>query len=522
MMTATWSAFWAEQSGAFWTALGEHVFLTLLSTSLAVLLGVGLGMLVFRWRALQRPVLGLAGIIQTIPGLALLALLLALMGRIGALPALVALTLYALLPILRGTLTGLQSVPPALGDVSRVIGMTALQQLWMVQLPLALPQIISSVRVAANIGVGLATIAAFIGAGGLGQFINRGLFLSDTRLILLGAIPAAVLAVLLDQLIALLERGYLRRRKAERADLSRAGRGLLALLTLLPLLLMAGGAYLAFRPLEPSSSGRVVIGTKNFTEQIILGEIIAQAIETRTPLTVERRFGLGGSPMLHRAALAGEIHLFPEYTGTAMTAILKEERVPSLDVYAFVRDLYQRRFQLQLFPPLGFNNSYVLTMRCEQAKTLGIRRLSDLKEKGRTLRAAVDFEFAERRDGLKGLMLHHGIRFASVRDIDPTIIYDVLASGQADIISAYGTDGRIASHGFLPLEDDLGFFPPYHAVIVARQDVLRRHRKLAPVLRRLTGTIDDARMRRMNHAVDHDHVPVAEVARAFLAELADE
>lgn len=278
MMPATWSAFWAEQSDAFWTALGEHVFLTLLSTSLAVLLGVGLGMLIFRWRALQRPVLG----------------------------------------------------------------------------------------------------------------------------------------------------------------------------------------------------------------------------------------------------LAGEIHLFPEYTGTAMTAILKEERVPSLDVYAFVRDLYQRRYQLKVFPPLGFNNSYVLTMRGEQAEALGIRRLSDLKEKGRKLRAAVDFEFAGRRDGLKGLTERYGIRFASVRDIDPTIIYDVLASGQADIISAYGTDGRISTHGFLPLEDDLDFFPPYHAVIVARQDVLRRHPKLAPVLRQLSGTIDDTRMRRMNYAVDHDHVPVAEVARAFLAEQADD
>lgn len=521
MIPVEWQDFWAENAHAFGAALGEHIFLTFLTTSIAALLGVAIGILVFRLRLLKQPVLILVSIIQTIPSLALLVLLLTLFGRIGMLPALIALTLYALLPIVRGTLTGLESMPPELSDISRVIGMTSWQQLVMVRLPLALPMIVSGIRVSANIGVGMATIAAFIGAGGLGQFINRGLFLSDTKLILLGAVPAALLAILLDQLIALIEKYFFRQPYVSRHGLTLTRRVQRGVLVLLPVILFVGGVWLAFSENKPVSTGTVTIGTKNFTEQMILGEIMAQSIEAHTSLHVERRFGLGGSQMLHRAVTMGEIDFFPEYTGTALTSILKEEGVPSVDVFTFVRDLYDLRFNLHVFSPLGFNNSYVLAMPSAMAESLGIERLSDLKLNGRKLRAGVDFEFASRDDGLKGLTKKYGIEFASVRDIDPNIIYSVLAEKQVDIISAYSTDGRISVYGFTTLEDDLHFFPPYHAVIIGNQKTLKRYPALAPVLEKLSGTLNDDTMRGLNYEVDFKHREVADVAREFLQGLSN-
>jgi osmoprotectant transport system permease protein len=516
MIPLEWQMFWAENAHGFGVALGEHIFLTFLTTCLAALIGVILGVIVFHVRWLKQPVLILVGVIQTVPSLALLVLLLALFGRIGMLPALIALTLYALLPIVRGTLTGLESMPRELNDIARVIGMTTGQQLLMVRLPLALPMIVSGIRVSANIGVGMATIAAFIGAGGLGQFINRGLFLSDTKLILLGAVPAALLAILLDQMIALIEKHFFRQPFASRNGIMLRGRLKRGVLVLMPLFLFVAGTWMAFSERKAMTTGTVTIGTKNFTEQIILGEIMAQYIEAHTTLRVERRFGLGGSQMLHRAITMGEIDFFPEYTGTALTSILKEQGVPTVDVFNFVRDLYDIRYNLHVFQPLGFNNSYVLAMQSSMAEALNIRRLSDLRQGGRKLRAGVDFEFASRGDGLKGLTREYGIEFASVRDLDPNIIYSVLAEKQVDIISAFSTDGRISVYGFTTLEDDLHFFPPYHAVIIGNQKTLKRYPGLVAVIEKLSGTLSDDTMRALNYEVDFKHREVADVAREFL------
>ncbi|MBW2708877.1 MAG: ABC transporter permease/substrate-binding protein [Deltaproteobacteria bacterium] len=301
MASQSLAAFVSERLPELWFRTGEHLMLTGSSSGAAMLIGIPLGMLLYRKRWFRNPAMGTISILQTIPSLAMLAFLLALLHKIGALPAIIALTLYALLPIVRNTLTGLEGVSAQVMEAARGIGMTEGQQLRMVRIPLAAPVIVAGIRTAVVVGVGIATLSAFIGAGGLGQFINRGLALSNTRLILLGAIPAALLALLLDFTIGAFLWGAAPERKRKGGS---AQNFLRAAALGMPVLLVITG-ILAYFSNPYAQSGRiaaddlnartVVIGTKNFTEQLILGELMAQMIEARTLLKVERRFNLGGT-----------------------------------------------------------------------------------------------------------------------------------------------------------------------------------------------------------------------------------
>lgn len=508
-----------ENAQEFLQRLGEHVFLTLASTCSAIGIGIILAVIAFCYPRTKGPLVSSINILQTIPSLAMLALLLALFSRIGMVPAMIALTLYALLPIARGTLTGLENTPPQLMEAARGIGLTAWQQLWIVRFPLALPHIISGIRVAANIGVGIATIAAFIGAGGLGQFINRGLFRSDTELILLGAIPAALLALLIDNMIAFVQRTFFwgegARISSSKTPPSQMRK---AIALLLPILLFAAGSYFAFAPVwKLAERPKVVVGSKIFTESRILGEMIAQTIEANTPVIVERKFGLGGTLILHEALMNAEIDIYPEYTGTAFADILGRDVIHDANaVYHAVEQYYYEYLNLIAFPPLGFTNSYVFTVRKETAEAYKLEAISDLIHAAPALAIAVDFEFAEREDGLKALKRDHGLHFKAVNDMDSNLIYDVLARGEVDVIDGYSTDGRIESYGFVTLKDDIGFFPPYDAFFAARAELLRKYPKLKSALINLSGKITDSQMRYMNYQVDALGKEPSDVARDFL------
>ena len=498
--------------------IGEHIFLTFISTLIATFLGVGFALAAFPFRRAKLMVMGAISILQTIPSLAMLALLLAVLGQIGVVPALVALVLYALLPIARGTMTGLETTSPALIEAARGIGLTARQELLMVRLPLAMPYIVSGIRVAAVIGVGIATIAAFIGAGGVGQFINRGLFLSDTRLILTGVVPAALLAIAVDQSIALIEKIWW----GTTARRSRSGRRIKYLVLLPPILLFAAGMYLAYGyDASPGSKGKVVIGSKVFTEQFILGEMLAQLIERDTNIAVERKFAMGGTLILHQALMVGEIDMYPEYTGTALNNILKVQhnvRKPEV-IFQTVKDYYADRLNLHVFPPLGFNNTYVFLMPPETAKQYGIENMTDMIKQAEKLNAAFDFEFAAREDGYRGLRDKYNFQFKNLREIDHNLVFDVLDTGDIDVITGYSTDGRILVHHLKTLEDDVKFFPPYHAFVAARNHTLQQHPELRPVIKKLSDTLDDETMRQMNYQVDHEGRQPSEVAKEFLAKI---
>jgi osmoprotectant transport system substrate-binding protein len=280
---------------------------------------------------------------------------------------------------------------------------------------------------------------------------------------------------------------------------------------------LLGGGVLALASCRASRANTIVVGSKNFTEQIILGELLAQQIEAHTSLRVDRRLNLGGTFLCHKALLAGQMDLYPEYTGTALTAILGGQ--PSGDaasVYQAVRNGYHDRFGLEVGPPLGFDNTFAIVVRGDDAARLHLRTISDLVPHAPPLRAGFGYEFMERPDGYRGLAQAYGLRFASApRIMDLGLLYRALEDKQVDVVSGNSTDGLIATLGMVVLEDDRHFFPPYQAVTIVRGATLREHPELHVTLDALGGKISEEEMRRMNYAVDGERRDPAVVIRDF-------
>jgi len=261
----------------------------------------------------------------------------------------------------------------------------------------------------------------------------------------------------------------------------------------------------------------IVVGSKNFTEQVVLGEILAQYIEKKAGLSVERHFYLAGSYICHQALLAGRIDMYVEYTGTALTAILKEKPSrSSSDVYRLVKTEYQRRFGLGLTEPLGFNNSFAIVVRGEDARRLHLRTLSDIQKYAPQWRIGVGYEFLERPDGFQGLAKTYSLRFAEKRVMDLGLLYRALLNKQIDLAVGSTTDGQIQAHDLVVLEDDQSYFPPYDAVPVVRQETLASYPALRQALAGLAGKISEEDMRQLNLAVDGQHQDPKEVAAEFL------
>jgi osmoprotectant transport system permease protein len=502
-------AFWSSHNAELWTLLAQHVALVLVSTAVAVAIGVPIGIVAARRPRIGAPLTAAASIIQTVPSLALFGFLLPLplIGGVGARTALAALILYALLPVIRTTSAGLRSIDGAILEAADAMGMAPMQRLRQVELPLAMPSIIAGIRVSAVIGVGTVTIAAAIGAGGLGEYIYRGLSMVDATVILAGAVPVAALAMIVDGSLLLVERAFERRRR---------GRRVLRLAAAVVALACAAGAIVAAWP-RPE---RIIVGSKNFTEQVILGELMAQAIERYAGLPVDRRLNLGGTFICDRAIQTGDIDLYVEYSGTALTAVFKQPvlRDPRV-VLDQVRQWYADTGRSML-APLGFSNTFAILVRAADARERGLSRLSELAAHAPRWRAAFGYEFLERPDGYGGLAATYGLRFLEPpRVMDLTLIYRALAEGQVDVVAGDATAGLIDALELTMLEDDRQYFPPYDAVPVVHSATLLRHPEIGRAIGRLAGRVDATAMRRMNYAVDAQRADPAVVVAAFLDEL---
>ena len=499
---------------------GEHLVLVASSVALALLIALPLGLAIQahpRWRRL---VLGLANAVQTIPSLAIFGLLLTvpLLGGIGSTPAVVALTLYALLPLLRGLLTGLQQVPPGLKQAGQALGLSGGQVLRYVELPLALPSLMAGLRVAAVISVGVATIGAAIGAGGLGVFIFRGIATVNNTLLLAGALPAAAIALAADACLGALETHLTRgsRQPRPRPWLRRRWALATALASSALLAIALGWHQLA----PPGPAGSVVIGAKGFTEQQLLGELLAQEIEEHTSLQVRREFSLGSTFLCHEAVRQGRVDGYVEYTGTAWSAILKQPSGPGASDRASLwnraRRLYAERYGLRMFPSLGFENTFAILIRRAQGQQLGLRSISQAVLPARRWRAAFGYEFLNRGDGYPGLASRYGLRFAAPPTaMDLGLTYRALADGRVDLIAGDSTSGLIPALKLQVLLDDRHYFPAYDAVPVFNAASLERHPELVPVLENLAGRLSAVTMQQLNAAVDLDHQSAELVVRRW-------
>lgn len=484
----------------------EHCAMVGAAMALGVLAGVPLGILLTRKKKLAPVILGTATTLQTIPSVALLGLLMLLpvIGGIGIKPAIAALFLYSLLAIVENTYAGIEQVHRPTIDAGRGMGMTDAQILGFIELPQALPIIVAGIRISAVVCVATATIASYIGAGGLGDLIFRGVGRANNAMVAWGALPAIALSLAVHQCLSLFER---RLKSGSSADLKRllAGAGGAAALALALFGVWAAGL---------GGSKTVVIGSKPFTESELMGEIVAQLAEA-AGAEVERKFYVGGT-VCFESLKTGAMDAYVEYTGTGLMSHLgRPAMTGSSRVYATVKREYAKRWDIDWLQPLGFNNTYAIAMRKDAAKRLGISKLSDLR--GRKLRCGFDEVFVDRPDGYKG-MRAKGLAFCGdTKQMNSGLMYAALQEGKVDAISAYATDGRIVTLDLLTLEDDLGFFPPYDAAVLAGPKLFKKVPGLAAKLDALAGSVDDAEMARLNAEVDAKKRPAAEVAREFLA-----
>jgi osmoprotectant transport system permease protein len=510
----------------------EHLFLVVVATGAATLVGVPVGILLTRKPVLSKPVLAIANILQTIPSLALFGFLIPILGAygIGRVPAIIALFLYSLLPIIRNTFTGINGVDPAVREAARGMGMTDWQMLTQVELPLALNVIIAGIRVATVISIGTATIAAAIGAGGLGMYIFRGLRMNDNQLVLAGALPAALMALTADFLL-----GWVENRLAAGSSAAPHGKKSsikqIIFATSLIILLIAAVAFFnkdfffGRKALNQDGlvKGKVVIASKDFTEQVILSEIVAQLLESRADVEVERKFELAGD-LAHRGMLTGEIDGYVEYTGTAFTAILKHS--PLTDprkVYNQTKQEYADKFNIEWFAPLGFQNTFAVLVRGEEARRLNLKTISDAARFAPGWRAGFGQDFMSRQDGYPGFAKTYGLKFsAPPREMDLSLTYRALASKQVDLIAGNSTDGLIDKLDLFQLEDDKHYFPPYEAAVVFRKQTLQLYPQIVEAMKLIEGKLNDAEMRRLNYAVDAEHRTPKDVAREFLSKTISE
>jgi osmoprotectant transport system permease protein len=493
----------------------EHLLLVVIATGAAALVGIPLGIVLTRRASLAKPVLAVANVLQTIPSLALFGFLIPVLGSygIGRVPAIIALFLYSLLPIIRNTFTGISGVDPAVREAARGMGMTDWQMLTQVELPLALNVIVAGVRVATVISIGTATIAAAIGAGGLGTYIFRGLRTVDRTLILAGAVPAAIMALGADFALGSLE-GLL---SPGSSGASRTWRKWVLATGAIAI----AAALIVFASVGAFSKGgaRVIVGSKDFTESRILSELIAQTIEAKTDLKVEQATELSGD-LCHRELVAGQIDMYVEYTGTAFTAILKHQPISDpRAVYDQVKRDYESQFNLDWLEPLGFNNTFAILVRGDVARRLQLRTISDAAGHASQWRAGFGQDFMSRKDGYPGFVEAYRLKFAEPpREMDLSLSYQALANAQVDLIAGNSTDGLIDKLGLFQLEDDRYYFPPYEAAPVVRRETLDRYPQLRDAINSLAGKITNEQMRKLNYSVDGERRDVKEVVRDFLSE----
>jgi osmoprotectant transport system permease protein len=478
---------------------------------IAVSMGIPVGILITRQPKLAVPILGVANALQTIPSLAIFGFLISVpfFGGIGKVPAIVALTLYALLPIIRNTYIGINNVDPAIREAGKGMGMTNWQLLTQVEFPLAAGVILAGVRVATVISVGVATIGAAIGAGGLGVFIFRGISSVNNELILAGAIPAAAIALGADFAL-----GWLEKHLSEPRESQRSNNRLLTIIMGTVALVLAGLAILNYQ----QAPATIVIGSKNFTEQVILGELLAQQIESNTRLKVDRRFNLGGTFICHEAVKTGKIDGYVEYTGTSLTAILKQKPLsnPQL-VFDRVKQDYAQKFKLVVMPSLGFENTFAMMIRSEDAKKLKVKTLSEVAKHTPQWQAGFGYEFLERADGYPGLAKTYGLNFTNPpKQMELGLVYKALAEKQVDFTAGNSTEGLISVLNLAILADDKNYFPPYQAVPIFNQATLKKYPELRIVIDQLAGKISTKEMQEMNYQVDNQSRPVAQIVHDLI------
>ncbi|HEL1596937.1 TPA: ABC transporter permease/substrate-binding protein [Streptococcus suis] len=488
-----------ERKDEWGIALFEHLRISLLALIIAIAIAVPLGLILSSKKRLTEWSLQITGIFQTIPSLALLGLFIPFMG-IGTLPAVVALVIYAIFPILQGTLTGLGEIDPSLEEAATAFGMNKWEKLKKFKLALAMPILMSGIRTASIMIIGTATLAALVGAGGLGSFILLGIDRNDSALILIGAVSSAILAVLFGYGIRLLQD-----KKPKTI-----------LLALLVTLFTVGASYV---PMLNFSTKQLVIAGKLGAEPEILINMYKLLIEDQTDIKVEVKPNFGKTSFLYEALKSGSIDIYPEYTGTITSTLLKNSPMDLStnpeEVYTYAKEAILEQDGLMYLAPMAFQNTYALAVTEDYAQKNGIEKISDLAKVQQTAVAGFSLEFNDREDGNIGLKNLYNLQL-NVKTMEPALRYEAIKNGDVQLVDAYSTDSKIVSYKLKILEDDKQLFPPYQAAPLLSKETLEKYPELEQVLGVLAGNISTEEMTRMNYAVDVEGKSAEQVAREYL------
>ena len=485
----------------------EHILISLLAISIASVLGIILGIIISEYRRFSGLILGTVNILYTIPSIALLGFFITITG-VGNTTALIALIIYALLPIIRSTYTGIVNINPLIIEASEGMGSTKLQQLFKVKLPLALPVLMSGIRNMVTMTIALAGIASFVGAGGLGVAIYRGITTNNSAMTFLGSLLIAILALVFDFILGLIEKRLTNHKRVKYKINPK--------LIILGLFIVIFGAYFS---LNSKKDKTINIATKPMTEGYILGQMLTELIEQDTDLKVNITNGVGGGTSnIHPAIVKGEFDLYPEYTGTSWEAVLKKEASYDESKFDELQKEYKEKYNLEYVNLYGFNNTYGLAVNKDIAEKYNLKTYSDLAKVSNNLIFGAEYDFFEREDGYKELQKVYNMNFKKQIDMDIGLKYQAMKDKKIDVMVIFTTDGQLAVSDVIVLEDDKKMYPSYRAGTVVRSEILSEYPELKPVLEKLNNILDDKTMADLNYQVESEGKKPEDVAREYLQE----
>ncbi|WP_217971819.1 ABC transporter permease/substrate-binding protein [Staphylococcus xylosus] len=488
-----------ERRGQLITTIFEHIQLSFIALLIAAIIGVPLGIFLTKTRKLSEIVMNIAAILQTIPSLALLGLMIPLFG-IGKVPVVIALVVYALLPILRNTYTGIKEVDASLVEAAKGIGMKPGRRLTKVELPIAMPVIMAGVRTAMVLIIGTATLAALIGAGGLGDLILLGIDRNDSSLILIGAIPAALLAILFDLVL----------RFMQKLSYKKLLVSLGAIVIILLLIIIA--------PLLAQKGDKIVLAGKLGSEPSVITNMYKILIEEETDNTVEVKDGMGKTSFLFNALKSDDIDGYLEFTGTVLGELTKEDLKSKQEakVYNQAKSSLEDKYDMTMLKPMKYNNTYALAVKKDFAEKHNIKTIGDLNKVSDEIKPGFTLEFNDRDDGYPAVKKAYDLDVGDVKTMEPKLRYQAIENGDINLIDAYSTDAELKQYDMIVLEDDKHVFPPYQGAPMFKTSYLKEHSEIKKPLNRLAGKISDEDMQAMNYDVTVKKKDPYNVAKNYL------
>lgn len=498
---STLMTYLAKNSGGLLSSLGQHVFISLIAAVIAIIIAIPLAVALVNHRKWGEFVLQVTGVVQTIPSLAVLGLLIPLVG-IGTVPSIIALVLYAIMPIFQNTYAGLTNIDPLLIEAADAFGMSRRFKLFRVQLPLAMPMILSGIRIAVVLIIGTATLAALIGGGGLGTYIITGIQTNNDSALIAGAVLSAILALVASWLIKLLSKVSLR-------HLLYGG-------IVLAILGVGGGIYHSVT--QPKET--ITIAGKLGGEPDILIHMYKDLIEQDNPdVHVKLQSNFGGTSFLFKGLRSGKIDIYPEFTGTVLQSLVKHPKNVSHNPaksYQQAKQLLQSQYQLTYLKPMAYQNNYSLAVRRSDAQKYHLKTIADLATVSSGLTSAFDTDFSQQHDGYPGLKTAYNLAFKSVQTMEPSLRYKAVADKKVDVTDAYTTDPQIRQYDLVTLKDNQSFFPAYQGAPLMKASFAKKHPQVVKSLNRLSGKVTTKQMQEMNYQVTVKHRKAATVAREFL------